>query len=199
MPNFMVAADISWQIDIWRQLRNARDAATLRFLGTQDGFNYTVTRLVADIAENYYTLMALDQQLNTLDQTIKLQEQSLGIAQARKENARDTELAVQRFVAEVRKNQSEKYIIAQRIVEAENRINFLCGRFPQRVERTTGDFIGLQMNPLSVGVPSQLLLYRYNIPPGRTRATGQRFGYSRRTRGLLPETDPDGRRRLRSL
>ena len=33
LPDFLVAANVSWQIDIWRQLRNARDAATLRYLG----------------------------------------------------------------------------------------------------------------------------------------------------------------------
>ena len=134
-PISCVAADVSWEIDIWRKLRNARDAAALRYLGTRDGRNYIVTRLVAEIAENYYELMALDNRLETLDQTIEIQEQSLEIAKAKKEAGRDTELAVQRFQAEVRKNQSEKLIIQQEIIEVENRINFLLGRFPQPVER----------------------------------------------------------------
>ena len=94
-----------------------------------------MTRLVAEIAENYYRLMALDKRLETLDQTIELQEQSLKIAKAKKEAGRGTELAVQRFQAEVRKNQSEKLIVKQEIIEAENRINFLVNRFPQPVER----------------------------------------------------------------
>ena len=163
LPNFLVAADISWQIDIWRQLRNARDAQSLRYLGTIEGRNYVVTRTVAEIAEKYYELMSLDKQLETLDQTIALQEQSLMIAQARKEAGRDTELAVQRFEAEVRKNQSQKLIIRQSIVEAENHINFLAGRFPQPVERMSVDFIDLRLTPLAVGVPSQLLQNRPDI------------------------------------
>ena len=163
LPDFMVAADITWQIDIWRQLRNARDAAGLRFLGTTDGWNYVVTRLVADIADNYYQLMALDKQLETLDRTIQLQEQSLQIAISQKEGARGTELAVQRFQAEVRKNQSQKLIIYQQIIETENRINFLVGRFPQHVERDAGTFIDLNLNALSVGVPAQLLQNRPDI------------------------------------
>lgn len=163
LPNFMVSADITWQVDIWRQLRNARDASRYRFLGTQDGFNYTVTRLIADIAENYYTLMALDQQLLTLDRTIDLQEKSIGFAKANKEAGRGTELAVQRFEAEVRKNQSEKYIITQKIVEAENRINYLCGRFPQPVDRMRGDFLNLRLQPLAIGAPAHLLQNRFDI------------------------------------
>lgn len=163
LPNFLAAGDVSWQIDIWRQLRNARDAQSLRYLGTVDGRNYVVTRVVAEIAENYYKLLGLDKQLQTLDQTIALQEKSLELAQARKQAARDTELPIQRFVAEVRKNQSQKLIIRQDIIETENRINFLAGRFPQPVERSNVDFVDLQLNALAVGVPSQLLANRPDI------------------------------------
>jgi len=162
LPNFMVAANLSWQIDIWRQLRNSRDAQTLRFLGTTDGRNYTATRLVADIADNYYTLMSLDKTMENLDRMIALQEKSLEFAKARKEAARGTELAVQRFQAEVRRNQSEKLIIKQQIIEAENEINFLVGRFPQPVERST-EFFDLNLPPLSLGVPCELLLNRPDI------------------------------------
>jgi multidrug efflux system outer membrane protein len=163
LPDFLVAGEVSWQIDIWRQLRNARDAAGLRYLGTIDGRTYALTRLVADVAENYYELMALDARLENLNRIIALQEQSLQIAIARKEFARDTELAVQRFQAEVRKNQSERYIINQRIIEAENRINYLAGRFPQPVPRASAAFFDLTLTPLMVGVPSELLWNRPDI------------------------------------
>lgn len=163
LPNFLVAADVTWEIDIWRKLRNARDAATLRYLGTQDGQNYMVTRLVAEVAENYYELMALDNRMDALDRTIQIQEQSLQMAGARKEAGRDTELSVQRFLAEVRKNQSEKLIIKQEIVEVENRINFLLGRYPQYVDRDATKFLSLQLQQLSVGFPAQLLQNRADI------------------------------------
>lgn len=163
LPNFLVAADLSWQVDIWRQLRNARDAASLRYLGTSEGRNYVVTRLVAEIAENYYKLMSLDKRLETLDLTIELQERSLEIAKANKEAARGTELGVQRFLAEVRKNQSEKLIVKQEIIETENQINFLLGRYPQPVERASAQFIDLNLHALSVGMPAQLLQNRPDI------------------------------------
>ena len=163
LPNFLVAADLTWEVDIWRALRNARDAACLRYLATNDGRNYIVTRLVSEIAGNYYTLMALDKRLEILDATISLQEQSLEIAIAKKEAARGTELAVQRFQAEVRKNQSEKLIVKQEIIETENRINFLLGRYPQPVPRTDANYLNLNMHSLAVGVPAQLLRNRPDV------------------------------------
>ena len=85
------------------------------------------------------------------------------MAEAKKQAGRGTELAVQRFQAEVKKNQSERSLIEQEIVEVENRINFLAGRYPQRVERISGDFVDLNLNTLSAGVPSQLLQNRADI------------------------------------
>ncbi len=163
LPNFLVAADVTWEVDIWRRLRNARDAASLRYLGTQAGRNYVVTRLVADVAENYYELLALDNRLLILDKTIQIQQASLSTARAFKEAARGTELAVQRFQAEVQKNQSEKLIIQQQITEAENRINYLAGRYPQPVVRSKVDYVDLNLRALSAGVPSQQLLNRADI------------------------------------
>lgn len=163
LPNFLVAADVSWEIDIWRKLRNARDAATLRYLGTQAGRNYVITRLVSDVAENYYQLLALDNTLVTLDKTIQIQEASFETAKALKEAARGTELAVQRFQAEFQKNQSQKFVIQQKIVEAENRINYIAGRFPQAVARPQVEFVDVQLASLQVGVPSQQLLNRADI------------------------------------
>ena len=163
LPNFLATLNMFWQIDIWRELRNARDAALQRYISAAERRNYFVTRLVADVAENYYGLLALDTRLQTLDQIIALQQQSLEIAEAKKAAARGTEFPVQRFLAEVRKNQSEKLIVQQEIVEVENRINFLAGRFPQPVERVPVAFFDLNIHALSVGMPAQLLQNRPDI------------------------------------
>jgi multidrug efflux system outer membrane protein len=163
LANYFAGLNIFWFVDIWRELRNARDAAAQRYFSTAERRNYFVTRLVADIAENYYGLLALDQRLITLDKTIELQEKSLEIAKAKKEAGRGTELAVQRFQAEVRKNQSEKLIVRQEIIEVENKINFLTNRFPQPVERASTGFYDLSFPTLSLGVPPQLLQNRPDI------------------------------------
>jgi NodT family efflux transporter outer membrane factor (OMF) lipoprotein len=150
-------------VDIWRELRNARDAARQRYFAAIERRNDFVTRMVADVATNYYALMALDQRLALLDRVIELQQQSLKVAEANFAAGRDTELPVQRFRAEVSKNQSEKLLVRQEIVETENRINYAAGRVPQAVERNAAGFFDLTINALNVGVPAQLLLNRPDI------------------------------------
>jgi NodT family efflux transporter outer membrane factor (OMF) lipoprotein len=161
--NFFLGADFLWRIDIWREYRNARDAARQRYVATVQRRNFFVTQMVADIAENYFKLMMLDQRLLILDQTIALREKSLAFSQASLKAGRGTALAVQRFQAAVRKNQSEKLIVRQEIIETENRINFLLGRYPQSVQRASQNFVDRNMHALRVGVPAQLLRYRTDI------------------------------------
>jgi NodT family efflux transporter outer membrane factor (OMF) lipoprotein len=163
LPSYGGMLNIGWQVDIWRQLRNARDAATQRYFAAVERRNDFVTRMVADIAQNYYQLMALDQRMATLNRIIALQQQSLQGAMNLVKAARANQLAVQRFQAEVRKNQSEKLIVGQDIIETENQINRLVGRFPQPVERNSAAFFDLTIHALDVGVPAQLLQYRPDI------------------------------------
>jgi outer membrane protein TolC len=163
LPNYQAGLNLNWQLDIWRQLRNSRDAAIQRYIAASEKRNGFVTRLVAEIAANYYGLLALDGRIQTLDAIIQLQEQSLQVSELKREQARGTALPVQRFLAEVRKNQSQKMIIYQEIIEAENRINFLMNRYPQPVERKAAGFIDLNIHALGVGLPPQLLQYRPDV------------------------------------
>lgn len=197
--NFGLGLNLSWQLDIYRQLRNARDAAGQRYAVASERRNYFVTRLVAEIAENFYRLMALDKRLENLDQIIELQKQSLRIAQLRKEFAKDTELAVLRFQAEVQRNQSEKLILNQSIIEGENRINFLMNRLPQRVERMSAGFYDLTIHPLSVGVPSQLLQNRPDIRQAERELTAAGLDVKVARANFFPQLVISGGVALQSL
>jgi NodT family efflux transporter outer membrane factor (OMF) lipoprotein len=163
VPDFMVAAQASWEVDIWKKLRNARQAAVFRYLATQEGRNFLVTQLVAEIAHSYYELLALGNQLAIVRNNIQLQERALSIVKLQKEAARVTELAVKRFEAELLKNQALQYNLLQSIIEAENRINFLTARFPQPVQRNALTFNDVLPDTTRAGVPAQLLVNRPDI------------------------------------
>ena len=163
LQDYFVGAFASWEVDIWHKLRNAGKSAMYRYLSTAEGKNFMVTNLVAEIANSYYELMALDNQLEILKSNIGIQENALGIVKLQKSAARATELAVRKFEAEVLKNQSRQYRIQQSIVEVENRINFLLGRYPQPVLRNSDAFTDLLPETIYAGLPSQLLENRPDI------------------------------------
>ena len=163
LPNFYFGAFANWEVDIWHKLRNARKSAVASYLGSVEGRNFTVTNIVAEIAGTYYELLSLDTQLSIIQQNLVILNNALSIIRQEKEAAKVTELAVRRFEAEVLKTKSLQYDIQQTIVEKENRINFLVGRFPQHVNRNPQRFTDLVPNTLSAGLPAQLLENRPDI------------------------------------
>lgn len=161
--DYMLSAVAHWEVDVWRKLRNARKAAVKRYLASVEGQNFLVTTLVAEIANSYFELLALDNQLAIVQQNITIQQNALDIVRMQKDAARVTELAVRKFEAEVLNTRSLQYDIQQQIVETENRINFLVGRYPQPVERNAATFTDLVPGIVHAGVPSQLLTNRPDI------------------------------------
>ena len=141
LPNFEVAAVASWELDVWKKLRNSKKAAVMEYLASVEGRNFMVTNLISEIASSYYELEALDNKLSIIEQNLELQNSGLKTIGIQKQAGRATELGVQRLEAEVFKNQSERFEVKQDIVETENKINFLLGRAPQPIKRNSDGFI----------------------------------------------------------
>lgn len=163
LGDFTIAAMANWEVDIWKKLRNSKKAAVSRYLGSVEGRNFVITNLIAEVANSYYELVALDNQLEMVRQNIGLQENGLEIVKVQKQAARANELAIQKFQAEVFKSKSLEFDILQNITETENRINFLLGRYPQPIVRSKSDFLESTLPRVQAGVPSQLLANRPDI------------------------------------
>lgn len=163
LQNYTAGLFASWELDVWKKLRNSKKAAVMEYLASMEGKNFMVTNLVAEIVDAYYELIALDNQLAIIEQNLEIQQNALEIVKLQKQAARATELAVKRFEAEVLKNRSGKYEVKQQIVEVENRINFLLGRQPTPITRISEDFLGTPIDVVSAGIPSQLLQNRPDI------------------------------------
>ncbi|WP_020529091.1 TolC family protein [Flexithrix dorotheae] len=163
LPDYMIGAYATWEVDIWHKLRNAKKAAYTRYLSTVEGRNFMITHLIAEIANAYYKLLALDNQLEIVNQNIEIQRNALEIVKLQKEATRVTELAVRRFEAQMLNTQSLLYDIQQEIIETENELNFLVGRFPQPIPRDAQIFINLVPDSIQAGIPSQLLENRPDI------------------------------------
>jgi len=163
LTDFNLSAYANWEVDIWKKLRNSKKAAVSRYLATVEGKNFVLTNLIAEVADSYYQLLSIDSQLDVVRQNIELQKNALEIVKVQKEAARVTELAVQKFQAEVLSSQNKEYEILQARTETENRINFLLGRYPQEIIRDRSTFMTLVPASISSGIPPQLLANRPDI------------------------------------
>ncbi len=163
LPDFFVGLQSSWEIDAWGKLKNRRQAAANRFLASVEGRNFVQTSLVAEIAAAYYDLLSLDASLRIVDENIGIQQNALELVRVQKEAGMANELAVEQFEAQLLGLRGQRIEMEQLIVENESVINYLCGRYPQPVQRSSLDFLKMSPPSLVAGVPAQLLRNRPDI------------------------------------
>lgn len=163
LGNFEGGLMANWEIDIWKKLRNEKESAVAHYLSTVEGKNFVLSNLIEEVADDYYELLALDNQLDIIQQYIKLQQKALEISKIQKEAAAATELAVKKFEAELAKSKATEYTIRQQITEKENEINALLGRYPQPIIRAKENFMSTIPQTIYTGIPSQLLANRPDI------------------------------------
>lgn len=163
IENNFIGFQSNWEIDIWGKLKNRREAAFHQFLATQMGKHLVVTSMVAEIARLYYELLGMDIELETIERNIEYQEMALELIKIQKMAGRATELAVQQFAAQLLSTKSLLYEKRQEIIETENGLNFLLGRFPEPIERA-GSLMEIKLpNAMEVGIPAGMLLRRPDI------------------------------------
>lgn len=163
LGDFALGARATWEVDIWRKLRNAKDAAQLRFLAQTEARNFLVTQLVSEIAEAYYELLALDNSLEIINRNLEIQSDALAKTRQLKQYAKANQLAVNRFEAQFLNTQNQQYAIKQRITEVENRLFFLTGSYRDTLQRQSANMLSLTLDTLNAGIPAQLLRNRPDI------------------------------------
>ncbi|WP_316839000.1 efflux transporter outer membrane subunit [Pedobacter gandavensis] len=189
LMDYNLSAYAHWEVDIWKKLRNSKKAALSRYLSSVEGKNFALTNLIAEVADSYYELLALDNQLEIVKQNIELQKNALAIVKVQKEAARATELAVQKFQAEVLTSKSLEFELLQKTKETENRINFLLGQYPQEIKRDRGNFLDLLPAMVQVGVPSQLLANRPDIKQAELELSAAKLDVNVARAAFYPSLD----------
>lgn len=163
LPNFVIGLQSVWEADLWGRLRSLRESARAQYLASIDGTNLVLTSLVAEVASAYFDLLALDHVVAVLRRSAAQQGEALEIVRLQKRAGRTNELAVQQFEAQVADTWAREREAVQLVVETENRINLLLGRFPQPIPRRQESLFAVPVMALSAGVPSDLLQNRPDI------------------------------------
>ena len=161
--NYFVGFQSSWEADVWGKLRLRREADYARFLATEKGRHLVITGLVSEVARLYYELLGLDNELETIRKNEEFQEVALEMIEIQKIGGRATELAVQQFQAQLLRTRSLGIEKQQRIIEVENQLNRLLGRYPQPITRGTSILEQHLPDVVRAGVPASMLRRRPDI------------------------------------
>jgi multidrug efflux system outer membrane protein len=152
----------SWEADIWGKLKSAKRAALAAMLQTEEARKAIQTQLIADIANHYFTLLAMDQQLNILEQTLSNRKTDVHTMKSLKAanivtGAAEVQSEASMYAAEVAIPKLKK-----QIRETENALNTLLARPSAPIGRTSLNQQQLLVD-LKAGVPAQLLENRPDV------------------------------------
>jgi multidrug efflux system outer membrane protein len=159
---YQASLNTSWEADVWGKLSSTKRAALAGFLQSDAAKRAVQTQLIADIANNYFTLLALDRQLEITQQTLKNRIRDVETMKQLKEGAVVTGAAV--VQSEANRYAAEVSIpdIKRSIRETENALDILLARSPGPISRTALADQKITAD-LQTGFPAQLLTNRPDV------------------------------------
>lgn len=159
---YSLTASTSWEADIWGKLKSTKQANLAALLASEAYRRSIQTEVVAAVANNYYTLMAYDQQLRIAEQTLQIRRSDTATMSALKTYAVVTGADVEQSIANMYAAEIEAENIKRNIRETENTISILLGQMPDSIPRNTLNEQIVSTN-LETGIPIQLLTNRPDI------------------------------------
>ena len=170
---YQLLGNSSWEADIIGRLRNNKRASFDLFLKSEASSRLLVTELIADVANSYYTLLALDAQLRITEKTVENRISDVNILTVMKESDMVTGADVVQSQANLLSAKLRIPDLKQRIYETENSLSILLGRNPGPIARGTLSEQNISVD-LKAGMPAQLLANRPDVQAAEYQL---RYGY----------------------
>lgn len=162
-PEFGIKARLSWEIDLWGNLRWAsREKLATYFAGIEAQRALQIT-LIAEVARAYFDLQALDNELFIVNRTLKTRNEGVQKAQLRLSGGLTSDIPYQQALVERASTAAMVPDVEKKIAIKESELAFLTGSYPKIIERVRAPFEPTVKKDIPLGIPSQLLTRRPDI------------------------------------
>ncbi len=163
-----LAAQASWEIDLWGRIRNSTTAAKQDLMAVEYNRDAAKLALTTEVTQNYFNLRALDAQLEITQNTIKSRLESYELQKKRFRGGVTSELDVKQSEVELGSAQSKLPDVEESIARLESALSVLLGYSPRSIMTKSiarGKSIAdLQVNTtIPAQLSSDLLLQRPDI------------------------------------
>lgn len=160
---FGIKPGVTWELDLWGNLRWARDKSLAEFMGSVENQRALKMSLIAQVAQAYFELVALDNELAIVRQTVNARKESSRLARIRFEGGLTNETAFRQAQVELARTATLVPDLEKKISVKENDIAFLTGEYVSHITRAKlPDDVALP-DVLPVGLPSVLLERRPDV------------------------------------
>ncbi len=127
---------VSWEVDLWGNLRWARSASIAEYLQSIEAQRALQMTIVAEVAQAYYELVALDTELDIVKQTLKAREEGVRLARIRFAGGLTSETSYRQAQVELARTATLVPDLERKISLKENDIAYLAGEYPNKIARS---------------------------------------------------------------
>uniref|UniRef100_UPI0040274D62 efflux transporter outer membrane subunit n=2 Tax=Prevotella sp. TaxID=59823 RepID=UPI0040274D62 len=160
---YSLPVNASWDANLFGSLTAAKRSVQVSMLQMKDYQVAVQTKLIANVANMYYTLLMLDKQLQIVTDMEKLTKDTWGIMKVQLQTVRGVRsTAVQSAESNYLSVQTQKEDIKRQIRETENSLSLVMGEQAHAISRSTLDAQSLPTT-FSTGVGVQLLSNRADV------------------------------------
>ena len=159
---YSIPVTASWELDIFGRIRNAKRQAKTLLEQSHDYRQAVQTQLISGIANTYYTLLMLDEQLAISIQTEKSWKETVESTRALMDASLANDAAVSQMEATYYSISTSILDLREQINQVENSLSLLLAETPHNIER--GKLSGQSLpKHLAVGIPVQMLAGRPDV------------------------------------
>lgn len=169
-PEYDLKLPINWEINLWGSLSQAKKASGARFRASVEDYRAMRMTIIADVAMAYYRLIALDNELSIVRQTMTTRKQSLDQAKIRFEGGLTSETVYQQAKVEYSTAASLVPNLERQVAVARNALTLLLGEYPREITERGDLALNVTLpEKLPAGVPSTLLQRRPDLRAAEER------------------------------
>ncbi len=160
---FYMKASATWELDLWGNLRWAKDKSKAEFLASIENQRAIQMSIIGQMAQSYFELVALDNELSIVRQTVEARRKSLQLAKVRYTGGLTNETPYRQAQVELARTMTLIPDLEKKVAIKQNEIAFMMGEYPHNIERSELPSDVLLPDYLPVGLPSNLLERRPDI------------------------------------
>lgn len=160
---FSLSAGFTFELDLWRKLARATEAARADLLATEAAYRGITIQLVAEVASTYFLLLDLDARLQISRETVASRSDSLKIIEARYERGTVAEIDANQAQIQLAVAEAAVAGFERRVTQTENALHALRGGFPGPIERGKPLIDWELRSSVPTGLTSELLQRRPDL------------------------------------
>ncbi len=169
-PEYDLKFPISWEINLWGSLSWAKKSGAARYAASVEDMRAMRMTLIAEVATAYFRLIALDNELNIVRQTLATRKESLEQARIRFEGGLTSETVYQQAKVEYSTAASLIPNLERQVTVARNALTMLMGEYPREILERGELALNLDLpTKIPSGVPSTLLQRRPDLKAAEQR------------------------------